>query len=173
MFRGACLGTVLVCSAISLQASVIYAIETPLGPLNLGESVTASVVVNQDFISTVTLSFAYQFQSRLVVSGALFAGSVPVLTAAGLPALSTFGFPTTALLDNSLIPALTTQPVLIQLVTTSGTLSGGGMLILSERQGGGPPFPPDAVPEPSAFAFLGAGIAALAVLRYRQRRLRN
>lgn len=164
MLRGACWCAALLSFSAPLHGSVIYAIESPLGPLELGEAASASVIVIQDTTSTLTLSFAYQFESRFALTGTLFAGGVlPVFTVAGLPLLSTPGFPSTAIIDNTLAAILTTQPVLIELSTTSGSLTGGGQLILSVRQGGGPPLPPDAdVPEPGTFALLAAGCTALA-----------
>lgn len=170
MLRRACLCVALVSCAAPLHGNVVFALESLLGPLELGEAASASVIVIQDTTSTLTLSFAYQFESRFALTGTLFAGGVlPVFTVAGLPLLSTPGFPSTAIIDNTLAALLTTQPVLIELSTTSGSLSGGGPLILSQRQGGGPPLPPDAdVPEPATLALWTVGMAALAGWNFRR-----
>lgn len=158
-------GAVALFVCVVSHAGAIYALQTPLGPALPGEAASATVILDQDVVSTLTLNFAYQFQSRFVLGGGLSSGGTPILTAGGLPLLSSFGSPTTIVVDNGLAAALTGQSVLVQLTTTAGDLTGGGSLILTQRQGGGPPFPPFDTPEPATSVLIGGGFVILAAMR--------
>lgn len=165
--RLTCSCAFLLVLGIPVKAGAIYALDTTLGPLQPGEIASASVLLNQDSVSTLTVSFTYQFRSRLVLGGALYlddTSSAPVLTAGRLPALSTFGSPFTITVGDDRAQALTNGQVLLQLRTTAGDLTGGGRLVLSQRQGGGPPPPPfdEDVPEPGTLTMLALGGVFLA-----------
>lgn len=158
-------GVVALFLCLISQGGAIYALQTPLSPTLPGEAANATVVLDQDAISTLTLTFTYQFQSRFVLGGGLSSAGVPILSAVGLPLLSALGSPTTIVVDNGVAAALTGQSVLVQLTTTTGDLTGGGPLIFTQRQGGGPPFPPFDTPEPATSVLIGGGITLLSAMR--------
>ncbi len=178
LVRLTCYCAILLVIGIPANAGAIFALDTPLGPLQPGEIASASVILNQDVFSTITVSFTYQLNSRFVLGGGLYLNNVlsaPVLVAGQLPFLSAFGVPVTTVVGGNVAQDLAAQSVVVQLLTTAGELTGGGRLILSDRQGGGPPEPPpffEDVPEPSALSMLVMGCAFLVGYK-RMRRVGN